>query len=463
MNILFLAAEALPYVKVGGLGDVAGSLPAALRNLNKNDEVRLMMPRYGLIDPNRYNLLTCLDNFEVRMDWRREICLVKQNEGTNDYFIENDRFFGSRFHVYGSSDETEQFVLFCRAALEACRRMNWRPDVIHAHDWHTAAAIRIAWAAEDRPGLVFTIHNMAHQGTSRPDGWPLLGVYDGRGPLNLMDQAIWCADKVTTVSPTYAKEICRSEYGFGLDGLLRSKGDDLVGIVNGLDTASFDPRTDTGLAANYSADDIAGKRFCKSELLKRFDMKDDDSPLIGVVSRLDSQKGVDMILKAIPDIVKYSDMKIVILGSGNKELENGVNQAVANFPGRVGCFIGFSAPMSRLIYAGCDIFLMPSLFEPCGLSQMIAMRYGTLPVVRRTGGLADTVRDNYDGNGTGYLFNRYDTDDMLGALGRAQEHFVLKPYLWQETVKRAMRENFTWDRSAQQYRAVYEMAARHGR
>ncbi|MBQ7503160.1 glycogen synthase [bacterium] len=458
MNILFLAAEALPYVKVGGLGDVAGSLPAALRNCGHN--VRLFMPRYGLIDTKRFNLSACLDNFEVRMDWRRENCRLLKNPERDDYFIENDRFFCNRFQVYGCGDETEQFVLFCRAAFEACRLQGWRPDVIHAHDWHTAAAIRIAWAAENRPGLVFTIHNMAHQGTSRPDGWPLLGVYDGRGPLNLMDQAIWCADKVTTVSPTYAREICSPEYGFGLDGLLRSKGDNLVGIVNGLDTASYDPSTDTDLAATYSADDISGKRFCKQELLRRFNLQEDDAPLVGIVSRLDSQKGMDLILRAIPDIMKYSNLKIVILGSGNKDLENGVNYAVSQYPGRVGCYIGFSAPLSRIIYAGCDIFLMPSLFEPCGLSQMIAMRYGTIPVVRRTGGLADTVRDNYDGKGTGYLFNRYDTDDMLGALGRAQEHFVFNPYLWQETVKRAMREDFTWDRSAKEYSRIYEMLSR---
>lgn len=453
MKVLFLAAEAVPYVKVGGLGDVAGALPGALRR--QGVEVRLMMPRYGLLDPHKLGLRQRLGNFPVTMDWRREECQLWENPKTGDLFIENQYFFGSRFQVYGCGDEVEQFVLFCRAALEACRREGWEPDIIHAHDWHTAAAIRLAWAASHRPGLVFTIHNMAHQGNQRPDGWPLLGVYDGRGPMNLMDQAIYCADKVTTVSPTYAQEICQPQYGFGLDGLLRSKGQNLVGIVNGLDTASYDPQHDPCLAANYSAKDLSGKKVCKRHLLERFGLPVDEAPLLGVVSRLDFQKGMDLVLQSIYDIMTYSDFKLVILGSGDKDLESAVNWAAGRYPQRVACYIGFNSSLARTVYAGSDMFLMPSLFEPCGLSQMIAMRYGTLPIARATGGLVDTIKDNFHGRGTGYLFGEYSVEALLTALGKAQEHYVYCPELWHNTQVRAMESDFSWARSAAKYKELY--------
>ena len=458
MRILFLAAEAVPYVKVGGLGDVAGALPQALRCLGH--DVRLMMPRYGLLDAKKLGLVKVLDNFPVQMDWRHEECQLWKNPKTDDRLIENQYFFGSRFQVYGCGDEIEQFVLFCRAALEACRLEGWVPDVVHANDWHTAAAIRLAWAAPKRPGLVFTIHNMAHQGNQRPDGWPLLGVYDGRGPMNLMEQAIYCADKVTTVSPNYAHEIRRPEFSFGLDGILRSKGDNLVGIVNGIDTDSYNPATDPAIVANYSDKNLEGKSVCKRALLKRFHLPvEDGAPVIGVVSRLDFQKGMDLVIQAVYDIVNYSDFKLVILGSGNHDLENLVNKAVETYPDRVACYIGFNGALARTIYAGSDMFLMPSLFEPCGMSQMIAMRYGTLPIVRATGGLVDTVAENAEGGGTGYRFYGYSVEDLLTALGKAQEHYVYCPDLWYRTQLRAMRSDFSWERSAHEYDKLYRELA----
>lgn len=460
VKILFLAAEAVPYVKVGGLGDVAGALPKALRNLGH--DVRLMMPRYGLLDPSKLGLCKCLDNFDVKMDWRVEQCQLWVSK-TNDYFIENQYFFGSRFQVYGCGDEVEQFVLFCRAALEACRLEGWQPDIIHAHDWHTAAAIRLAWAAENRPGLVFTIHNMAHQGNQRPDGWPLLGVYDGHIQMNLMEQAIWCADKVTTVSPNYAKEICTPQYGFGLDGLLRTKGTDLVGIVNGIDVDSYDPSVDSKICARYKAGEFNGKRLCKRDILREYGLTDEEAPLVGIVSRLDFQKGIDLVLQSIDDIIHYSDLRVIILGSGNQALEDGVRNAIARHPGRVGGYIGFDPTRARKIYAGCDMFLMPSLFEPCGLSQMIAMRYGTLPIARETGGLADTIKDNYYGDGTGYLFRQYTCDDMLTAFGRALEHYLYRPELWYRTQIRAMNIDFSWNKSAKAYAELYRSACRQGK
>lgn len=454
MKILFLAAEAAPYVKVGGLGDVAGALPAALRRLGH--DVRLVMPRIGKIDPKKFGLVKHLDEFKVKMDWRNETCLLMEEPGSGTYFVENQYFFGSRFQVYGCGDEVEQFVLFCRAALEACRIEGWTPDIIHANDWHTAAALRLAWAAPSHPGLVFTIHNMAHQGNQRPDGWPLLGVYDGHGPMNLMEQAIYCADKVTTVSPTYAEEIRRPEFGCGLDWILRSKGENLCGIVNGIDTASYNPASDPVIAANYTADSLMGKDACKRDLLRRFNLPENDAPVLGMVSRLDFQKGVDLLLSSIEDIVNYSDFKIIVLGSGNHDLENQVNAAAARYPRQVACYIGFNASLARSVYAGSDMFLMPSAFEPCGLSQLIAMRYGTLPIARATGGLVDTIMDNRSGWGTGYLFSDYSPEAMLTALGKAQEHFIYCPTLWHESVVRAMKQDLGWDRSAEEYSRLYQ-------
>lgn len=460
MKVLFLSAEAVPYIKVGGLGDVAGALPQALRALGC--EVRFMMPRYGLLDVKKLGLKKVRDNFNVNMDWRNETCQLWRNPENGDSFIENQYFFGSRFQVYGCGDEVEQFVLFCRAALEACRLEGWQPDVIHAHDWHTAAAVRLAWAAPQRPGLVFTIHNLAHQGNQRPDGWPLLGVYDGQGPLNLMQQAIYCADYVTTVSPNYAREICSGEYGCGLDGLLRERGNRLVGILNGLDTHSYAPRTDTAIAANYDDDNLKGKVKCKKALLKHFNLPVDDDPLIGLVGRLDWQKGVSLLLSGIHDIIHHSNAKVIILGSGDHGLEQQVRDACERYPDRVACFIGFNAKLARVVYAGSDIFLMPSLFEPCGLSQLIAMRYGTLPVARATGGLYDTITDCRSDNsrGTGFLFSRFDYHEMLGTLGEALVMYNDWPQEWRKAMRRGMQQDFTWHQAALSYLGLYESAAK---
>ncbi|MCR5662739.1 MAG: glycogen synthase [bacterium] len=458
MRILFLAAEAAPYIKVGGLGDVAGSLPQALRR--KGHEVRLMMPRYGLLDANKFGLYKIRDNFRVQMDWRNEECQLWRSKA-GDYFIENQYFFGSRFQVYGCGDEIEQFVLFCRAALEACRLEGWRPDVIHAHDWHTGAAVRLAWADPNRPGTVLTIHNLAHQGNTRPQGWPLLGVYDGRGDMNLMQQAIYCADAVTTVSPTYAGEIQRPENGFGLDWLLREQNYKLSGILNGIDMEANDPATDPAIAANYSVHDLSGKAICRRRLHEEMGLYLDEGPLVGIVSRLDFQKGIDLVLRGINDIATYSNAKLLVLGSGNADYENALRNAQNTYPGKVCCYIGFDPKLARRVYAGCDIFLMPSLFEPCGLSQMLAMRYGTVPVARATGGLADTIIDCRDPRGGfGYLFGSYDHHEMLSALGNAIDAFTNHRDLWHDAMVRGMNRDFSWDRAADQYIDIYNRVKR---
>ncbi len=452
MKVLFLVSEAVPYVKVGGLGDVAGALPEALRRAGV--EVRVVMPRYGLLDPQALGLRQIRDNFPVEMDWRREACQLWEDPRTGVWFVENQYFFGSRHMVYGNADEVEQFVLFCRAALEACRLEGWIPDVVHGHDWPTAAAIRLHWAAPGRAGLVFTVHNLAHQGAQRPNGWPLLGVYDGRGPLNLMQQALFCADAITTVSPTYAREIQTPDFGFGLDGQLRERSDRLVGILNGLDLAAWDPATDPALPQNYGPDDPAGKQACKQALQREMGLPVQDVPLIGVVSRLDFQKGVDLVVQGLDEILATTSAQLVILGSGDQGLEDALRRASAAHPTRVATWLGFSAPLSRRIYAGSDLFLMPSLFEPCGLSQMIAMRYGSLPVARATGGLVDTIVDCNQPEGFGYLFGPYRWEAMVQTLARALVDHA-DPRSWGAARNRAMTQDFSWDRAARSYLEVY--------
>lgn len=457
MRVLFLAAESAPYVKVGGLGDVAGALPAALRA--RGLDVRLMLPRYGTINPLRSNLHQVLDNFPVAMDWRNEACQLWAAEDGHTFFVENQYFFGSRESIYGHGDDAQRFVLFCRAALEACRLQGWEPDVIHAHDWHSAAAIRLAWAARPRPALVYTIHNLAHQGLFGPDAWPLIGVYDAGGNLNLMEQALAAADVITTVSPTYADEIKRHEYGFGLDGLLRWRSDRLVGILNGIDTALFDPATDPHIAAHFSADDPAGKAACKAALQREAGLPvRPDAPLLGVVSRLDDQKGIDLIVDALGSIVEGSDAQLMVLGSGHRPYERAFQLAAAARPDRIAAYVGFNAPLAQRIYAGADIFLMPSSFEPCGLSQMLAMRYGAIPVVRATGGLVDTVPDMSRPDGIGVVFSDYSTGGLLAALARALAAYR-NPGDWRYFVERAMRSEFSWSQAAQRYEDVYRWAA----
>ncbi|HXE71627.1 MAG TPA: glycogen/starch synthase [Candidatus Nitrosotenuis sp.] len=451
-----ICAEASPYVKVGGLADVAGALPAALRRLGA--EVRLFLPRYGQIDPGRWGLRRVLDNYPVPMDWRREECQLLATPDGQTFFVENHYFFGSRDGVYGHGDDAERFVLFCRGVLEALRRLDWSPDVLHAHDWHAAAAVRLHWAASPRASLVFTVHNLAHQGRFGSDKWPLLGVYDGRGELNLMEQALYTADVITTVSPTYAQEIRRPEYGEGLDWMLRQRGDRLVGILNGIDTEHWNPATDPNLPARYSAHDLSGKAACKDLLQREAGLPArPDVPVLGMVSRLDPQKGIDLLLAVLGDIIWLSEAQVVVLGSGADVYEEALRAASHRHPDRIACYLGFAPILAHHIYAGSDIFLMPSRFEPCGLSQMIAMRYGTLPVARATGGLVDTITDRLRPDGVGYLFGPYDRGWFLDALGRALTDWRHRPS-WEEAMRRAMGRDFSWERSARLYLDVYEWA-----
>ncbi len=457
MRVLFLAAEATPYVKVGGLGDVAGALPAALRA--RDLDVRLMLPRYGSIDPSRWQLRKLRDNFPVQMDWRNEECQLWATDDEETLFIENQYFFGSRDSIYGHGDDAQRFVLFCRAAIEACRQLNWWPDVVHAHDWHAAASIRLLWANAPRPALVFTIHNLAHQGRFGQSAWPLLGVYDAHSDLNLMEQALYTADVISTVSPTYAEEIKRPEYGFGLDAMLRHRSDRLVGILNGLDMQKFNPATDPHIAQTYtSATWREGKAACKAALQREVGLPvQPTAPLIGVVSRLDDQKGIDLIVQSLGALVEHTSAQLMVLGSGYGPYEDAFRIATAARPDRIANYIGFNAGLAQRVYAGSDIFLMPSAFEPCGLSQMIAMRYGSVPVARATGGLVDTVPDMSRPDGIGVVWTDYSVGAMLHALGRALAAYT-HPADWSYFVQRAMSRDWSWSIAASRYEDIYRWA-----
>lgn len=456
MKVLFLAAEATPYAKVGGLADVAGALPQALRM--GGAEVKLMMPRYGTISREKWDLSLCMDHFVVPLDWRQEVCQLMISPSGNEYFVENQYYFGSRNTVYGQDDDAERFVLFCRAALEACRLSGWQPDIIHAHDWHSAAAIRLHWASPNRAGLVFTIHNLAHQGMFVPSKWPLIGVYDAKGPLNLLQQALYATDVITTVSPTYADEIRRSEHGFGQDGLLRQRSNRLAGIVNGIDTTEWNPATDKHIAANFTSSDLRGKWACKAALQQQMGLEvNPHVPLLAVISRLDDQKGIKLILESLGDIQNFSEAQFIILGSGHKAYEDGFRAMTWHNGRRFANWIGFNNEIAHQVYAAADIFLMPSSFEPCGISQLIAMRYGALPVVRSTGGLVDTVKDRSHPDGVGYHFGPYERSAFQGALGRALGDYYHRES-WLAAMRRAMNQDFSWSVSARRYLEIYHWA-----
>lgn len=456
MKVLFLAAEATPFIKVGGLGDVAGTLPKALRELGV--DVRLCVPRYYKIDPHKHQLKTLVEYAHLEYAWVHEGFQVLSTPDEKTWFIENERFFGSRTDAYGYSDDGERFVSFARAALQTCAHLGWYPDVIHAHDWHSAAAVRIHWASKSRAGLVFTIHNLAHQGLLASSQWPLLGVYDGRDHLNLMEQAIWSSDVITTVSPTYAKEILTPDFSFGLDGILRQRQHRLVGILNGLDQEEFNPETDPDIAENYKAGYIGGKGNCKLELQKRFGLEPNlQKPLLGLVSRLDGQKGISLALDSVDSIMAWTNAQIFFLGSGNSDYEKRIQKLSWKYPGRVANFIGFQTVLARQVYAASDMFLMPSKFEPCGLSQLIAMRYGALPIVRHTGGLADTVLDCSYPEGRGFVFSDYSAGAFRQAVSRAFDAYWNRDR-WKGAMYRAMTYDSSWYQAAVKYTQVYEWA-----
>lgn len=475
MQIVFASAECAPFVKTGGLGDVAGSLPAAL--VRAGAEVIVMVPKYATIKDEYKAQMEHFSDFYVSLGWRNEYCGLEklERDGVTYMFIDNERYF-ARDYPYGFFDDGERFAFFSKAITESLQHLpaGFECDILHCNDWQTALApvfLREFYQGlplYDRVKTVFSIHNVAFQGqfsdTVMED---ILGVAHipaaasqlrcDACSINYMLGALRYADAITTVSPTYANEIQTPEFGEGLDGVLRERSYALQGILNGIDVAGFDPATDKRIAANYTAEDRSGKAVCKTKLQEELGLEvRDDRPLMVMVTRLTRQKGMDLVMYAL-DRILAGGVQVAVLGTGDRDYEDGLRYFQDKYPGTMAARIEFDPALSQRMYAGADMFLMPSKFEPCGLSQIIAMRYGTLPIVRETGGLKDTVQpyNEFTGEGTGFSFSNFNGDEMGDAVFRAARLFWDNRDAWNQLVTQAMSQDFSWTRSADKYLDLY--------
>jgi starch synthase len=470
LNILFAAAEMSPLAKVGGLGDVAGSLPRAL--CERGADVRVAMPLYASVKRDGLERVADVD---VPWPGGRERASIWRAgaRGVPVYLVEHEGYFG-RPNVYGYDDDKDRFLFFCDALLAAAPLLGFSPDVVHAQDWHSAwlltrlgGAQSHAWA---RCGRVYTIHNLALQGTfdrgfARHHGISndALSVPDGVDPaaaLSGMAQGILHADRINTVSDTYAKEILTAEYGAGLEGLLRARANVVSGIVNGIDYEEFNPQTDRALAVNYDAAALDVRAENKRALQNRAGLpRRDEAPLFGIVTRLWAQKGIDLLPPAFEASLTRHDAQLVVLGTGDEDVHRALQQLEAAHPERVKVWLEFNPELGQQVYGGCDVFMMPSRYEPCGLGQLISLRYGAVPLVRRTGGLADTVEDADAAlrTGTGFVFDDATVDGLRGAIVRAAQAFADRAG-WRSMQQRGMRQDWSWNRAADQYLALYAAA-----
>lgn len=475
MQIVFASAECAPFVKTGGLGDVAGSLPAAL--VRAGAEVIVMVPKYATIKDEYKAQMEHFSDFYVSLGWRNEYCGLEklEHDGVTYMFIDNERYF-ARDYPYGFFDDGERFAFFSKAITESLQHLpaGFECDILHCNDWQTALApvfLREFYQGlplYDRVKTVFSIHNVAFQGqfsdTVMED---ILGVAHipaaasqlrcDACSINYMLGALRYADAITTVSPTYANEIQTPEFGEGLDGVLRERSYALQGILNGIDVAGFDPANDKRIAANYTVDDRSGKAVCKAKLQEELGLEvRDDRPLMVMVTRLTRQKGMDLVMYAL-DRILSGGVQVAVLGTGDRDYEDGLRYFQDKYPGTMAARIEFDPALSQRMYAAADMFLMPSKFEPCGLSQIIAMRYGTLPIVRETGGLKDTVipYNEFTGEGTGFSFSNFNGDEMGDAVFRAARLFWDNREAWNQLVTQAMSQDFSWTRSADKYLDLY--------
>lgn len=468
MKVLYATSEALPFIASGGLGDVAGSLPHALRK--RLIGCRVVLPMYDTIKQELKDTMKFITHISVPVAWRRQYCGIfeAKHNGVIYYLIDNQYYF-KRDTIYGHYDDAERFAFFSRAVLEIIPYIDFKPDIIHCNDWQTALTpVYYSAMYANSPGYeniktIFTIHNIQYQGVYGKELLEdVLGIpadkaslleYDGC--INFMKGAIECADKVTTVSPSYADEILDPWYSHGLDSILNERRYKLSGILNGIDTVGYDPATDKCIKANFSADDISGKKIDKEELQKEMGLPVKPGvPVIGMVTRLVSHKGLDLVKGILDELLATSEMQLVVLGSGDYEYESYFRWIAEKYPDKVGLRIGFVPELARKIYAGADMFLMPSKSEPCGLSQMVALRYGTVPIVRETGGLRDSITDCGDGKGNGFTFKSYNAHDMLDAIRRALTLYYNGD--WNELVLRALNCDFSWGRSANAYIRLYK-------
>lgn len=474
MKILFSAAECVPFIKTGGLADVVGALSPVLAE--QGHDVRVMLPLYSQIPEAYQKQLRHVVDFEIDLGWRKQYCGIEEfvYRGVTFWFIDNKYYFG-RDYIYGmGGDEFERFGFFCRACLNALPLLNFQPDIIHCHDWQSGmvpALLRIQY--DHLPFFanirtVYTIHNLQYQGIfAIRDVQDILGLGDSLftddklecyGCANFMKAALVYSDEITTVSPSYSEEIQTAYYGERLDGLLRAKNNHLSGILNGIDIVEYDPAHDKQIPANYTADNMAGKAECKRALQRELELNEDENtPIIALITRLNNQKGLDLVDYVIGDLLN-ENIQLVVLGMGDARYVNLFSWAEQQYPGRVAARFRMDAGLAHRVYAGADMFLMPSQFEPCGLSQLLALRYGTIPIVRETGGLRDTVLsyNEITGEGNGFSFFNYNAHDMLYTVRRALDYYKNDRAVWEKLQLRGMTGDYSWAHSAGTYLKLYE-------
>ncbi len=469
MKVLYAASEAMPFMASGGLGDVAGSLPQALRK--RLIGCRVVMPLYDNIRQELKDTMKFITHISVPVAWRRQYCgIFEAKSGGVIYYLLDNQYYFKRDTIYGQYDDAERFAFFSRAILEMIPYIDFKPDIIHCNDWQCALTpVYYSTMYAQRPGYeniktILTIHNIQYQGVY---GKEILGDVLGFGKeheslleydgcINFMKGGIECANRITTVSPSYANEILDPWYSHGLDSILNSRRYKLSGILNGIDTQNYNPETDPYLWENYSAKDFSGKVKNKLALQDLMGLPQrEDVPVIAMVTRLVSHKGLDLVKEVADELLASDDVQLVILGSGDWQYENFFRGLSERHRGKVGLWIGFVPELAHKIYAGSDIFLMPSKSEPCGLSQMVALRYGSVPVVRETGGLRDSIKDSGDGEGNGFTFANYNAHEMLYTIRRATEGYKNKEG-WHILVQRALDSDFSWGRSANEYIRLYK-------
>ncbi len=481
LNILYVSAEMSPFAKTGGLADVAGSLPKAL--LEMGHDVRVVMPKYKMIDGD-FKYIT---DFPVQIDDWTDTCIIRKIEVTTRvkdkkknlpvYFADSYKLF-DRDGIYGHFDDAERFVFFCKAVLNMLPLINFKPDIIHCNDWHTGPICLLLKEQYrfnefySKINTIYTIHNLEYQGNYSSHVVNLLNVgYEVLTPekaeffgmFSFMKSGLVYADIISTVSEVYAKEIQTQQYGERLDGLLRKRSADLFGIMNGINYEEFDPGTDKAIVKNFTVENLQDKSENKKALQKELGLPEEDVPVIGLVSRLSGQKGLNLIIDRIDEFLG-KDLQFILLGTGDDYYQDRFRRIVINHPMKIAIHLGFNALLAQRIYAGSDMFLMPSRFEPCGLGQIISLRYGTIPIVRSTGGLAETIIDyNADNeNGNGFSFENFSSEEMLDAVDRAINIYSKKPHEWQKLIIRALETDFSWNRSAKKYEELYLYAMNRG-
>ncbi|MBM7606046.1 starch synthase [Metabacillus crassostreae] len=473
MKVLFTVSECVPFIKSGGLADVTGALPKELKKLGA--DVRVILPKYSLIHEEYRGMMKKETEITVPVGWRQQFCGIEtmEYEGIRYYFLDNEYYF-YRDSLYGHYDDAERFSFFCRGVLDAIKAIDFQPDIIHSHDWHTGMIsylLKEEYMQDDfykKMKTVFTIHNLQFQGI-----FPfsilqdLLGINHEKcasiefyGNVNFMKAAIETSDFITTVSPTYKDEIQTVYYGERLDGLLSAKSSSLSGILNGIDDEVYNPATDTAIVENYQVKTSNKKIINKLALQSFFGLPvNENIPIISMVTRLTKQKGLDLVTRVLDTLIN-ENIQMIVLGTGEKEFEDFFREMESRYPTKFKAYIGFDEKLAHQIYAGTDMFLMPSKFEPCGLGQLIALRYGTIPIVRETGGLNDTVRsyreDTEEGNG--FTFRNFNAHDMLHTIHRAIEFFN-KEHVWHQLVQEAMSQDYSWGQSAQKYHELYNQLA----